>query len=118
MDLAMRDHRIFQMKAEIENRKKILCAKRRELTKNTKENSFLKDVVADYNKYNSHIISQRNKQIHFFHNLNQYIDNITSELKITDDKLKETRIEQREIMKEIDHLKGDLGGLGDLVEKI
>ena len=44
----------------------MLCAKRRELIKNTKENTFLKDVADDYNKYNNHIISQREKQIAFF----------------------------------------------------
>ena len=113
MDLALRDHKIFQMKAEIENRKKILCAKRRELIKSTKENTFLKDVADDFNNYNNHFISQRNKQIVFFQNLNQYIDNITSELQITDGKLKESRVEQREIMKEIEYLKRELG---DLVE--
>tara|TARA_B110000967_G_C18787713_1_gene511669 strand:+ start:282 stop:599 length:318 start_codon:yes stop_codon:yes gene_type:complete len=102
------------MKAEMENRKKMLCAKRRELTNSTKENVFLKDVVADYNKYNIHIISQREKQISFFQILNQYIDNITDELQITDGKLKESRVEQREIAKEIEHLKRELD---DLVEK-
>jgi len=113
MDLATRDHKIFQMKAEIENRKKMLCAKRRELIKNTKENTFLKDVADDYNKYNNHIISQREKQIAFFQLLNQYIDDITGEMHITDGKLRESRIEQREIMKEIETLKNEVD---DLVE--
>ena len=83
MDLAMRDHKIFQMKAELENRKKTLCAKRRELATNTRENVFLI----------------------------QYIDNITGELQLTDGKLKESKLEQREIMKEMEHLKNDLDNL-------
>ena len=43
--------------------------------------------------------------------LNQYIDNITRELKLTDNKLKETKYEQRDIMKEINMLKGELDDL-------
>jgi|TARA_B110000967_G_C18894723_1_gene569762 hypothetical protein len=111
MDLAMRDHKIFQMKAELENRKKTLCAKRRELATNTRENVFLIEVANDYDRYNKHIISQREKQMSFFRTLNQYIDNITGELQLTDGKLKESKLEQREIMKEMEHLKNDLDNL-------
>ena len=108
MELVMRDHKIFQMKAEIENRKKILCAKRQELAKNTRENIFLTEVANDYDKYNKHMISQRMKQISFFQTLNQYIDNITDELQLTDSKLKESKQQQREITTELENLKNEL----------
>ncbi len=114
MNLATRDHKIFQMKAEIENRKKLLCAKRREMAKNIKENTFLKDVADDYNRYNAHIISQQKQQIEAFEMLNRYITNITDELELADNKLKDSRLEQREIMRVIEHLKSELD---DLVEK-
>lgn len=114
MNLATRDHKIFQMKAEIENRKKLLCAKRREIAKNIKENTFLKDVADDYNSYNAYIISQQKQQIEAFEVLNSYITNITDELELADNKLKDSRLEQREIMRVIEHLKGELD---DLVEK-
>jgi septal ring factor EnvC (AmiA/AmiB activator) len=111
MNLALRDHKIFQMKAELENRKKILCAKRHQLIENTKENHFLKGIANDYDNYNKHIISQREKQITFFQTLNQYIDGITNELQLTDSKLKDSKQEQREITKEIAYLKSELDGL-------
>ena len=34
MELALRDKKIFQMNAELENRKKLLCLKRRQLMHN------------------------------------------------------------------------------------
>lgn len=111
MNLALRDHKIFQMKAELENRKKILCVKRRQLIENTKENHFLKEVTNDYDNYNKHIISQREKQITFFQTLNQYIDGITNELQLTDSKLKDSKQEQREIIKELTYLKSELDNL-------
>lgn len=113
MNLAIRDHKIFQMKAELENRKKMLCAKRKLLADSERENTFLKGVADDYDTYNKHIISQKEQQILFLKMLNQYIDNITNDLQLTDTKLKESKHEQREITKEITYLKNELD---DLVE--
>lgn len=111
MNLAIRDHKIFQLKAELENRKKILCMKRKQLKTNVNENSFLKDVMNDYEKYNTHLIGQKEKQIVFFQKLTQYIENITNDLQLTDSKLKETKSEQRDILKEISYLKNELSDL-------
>ena len=111
MNLAIRDHKIYQMKAELENRKKMLCVKRKQLAENERENAFLKEVVDDYNTYNKYIISQKEKQIVFLNMLNQYIDNITTDLQLTDTKLKESKHEQREITKEITYLKNELDDL-------
>ena len=111
MQLAIRDHKIIQMKAEIENRKKILCVKRHQLKNNAKENNLLKFVLTDYEKYNTHIISQKEKQIMFLERLNDYIDNINIDLKLTDNKLKESKQEQREILKEITYLKDEIDNL-------
>lgn len=111
MNLAVRDHKIFQLKSEVENRKRMLCAKRQQLQSTARENTLLNDVLADYEKYNNHIISQRNKQIAYFETLNQYIDNITTDLQMTDTKLKESKYEQREILKEISLLKKEIDDL-------
>ncbi len=111
MQLAIRDHKILQMKAELENRKKILCVKRHQLKNNVKENDLLKFVLTDYEKYNTHIISQKEKQIMFLERLNDYIDNINIDLKLTDNKLKESKQEQREILKEINYLKNEIDNL-------
>ncbi len=111
MNLAIRDHKIFQMKAELENRKRMLCAKRHQLKESTNENELLKEVMKDYDQYNRHLILQKEKQLVFFRQLNLYIDSVTKELKVTDHKLKETKYEQREIIKEIQLLKRELDDL-------
>lgn len=49
----------------------------------------------------------------FLQRLNDYIDNINRDLKLTDNKLKESKHEQREILKEITYLKNEID---DLVE--
>ena len=111
MILALRDQKIFQLKAEVENRKKLLCAKRHQLKANVSENGFLRGVMDDYEQYNNHIISQKNKQIAMFQILNKYIDNITTDLQLTNNKLRESKSEQREIMKEMTILKNELDNL-------
>ena len=113
MNLALRDQQIFQLKAELENRKRILCAKRQQLNKNMRENDLLREVAEDYDNYNKHIIDQKEKQIVFLKRLNDYIEDISIDLKLTDNKLKESKQEQREIMKEISFLKSEID---DLVE--
>ena len=113
MELAIRDQQIFQMKAELENRKKILCVKRKQLQQNSRENSMLNQILADYNKYNDHIVSQKRQQIDYLNTLNEYINNITSHLLVTDHSLKESRMEQREILREISKIKSELDELVD-----
>ena len=113
MNLAVRDHKIIQLKAELDNRKKLLCMKRHQLKSNMRENSYLKEVANDYDKYNNHIISQKQPQPNCLQMLNGYIDNINSDLTLTNNKLKDSKQDQREIMKEITYLKNELDDLVD-----
>ena len=111
MNLGVRDHKIIQLKAELENRKKILCMKRHQLKANMRENSYLKEVARDYDNYNNHIISQKEKQIVFLQMLNGYIDNINNDLTLTNNKLNDSKQDQREIAREINYLKRELDDL-------
>ena len=113
MFLAKRDQKIYQLKEELENRKKMLCLKRNQLKNNLKENIFLQEVVEDYDSYNKSIVNEKEKQIVFLKLLHSYIDNISDELNLTDQKLKHSKQEQREILKEISFLKDEID---DLVE--
>lgn len=108
MNIALRDHKIYQMKLELENRKRILCNKKRLLERNSRENNYLKEVLDDYNKYNTHIVEQKEKQIIHLHMLNQYINSIAKDLKLTDTQLKYSQQEQREIMREIRNVKREM----------
>lgn len=111
MELAFRDKKIFQMKSELENRKRLLCAKRHQLIKHKKENSLLGVVLEDYEKYNKHVISEKEKKTAFLHMLHSYIERISHDLNLTDSKLKESKDEQRDIMKEIYFLKNEIDDL-------
>ena len=114
MNLAERDQKIFQMKAELENRKKMLGGKRKELKKISMENELLNQVLADYNKENNNIVKQKHEQIEFLKLLHEYIGN-ESHHKIDSrpSLVKESKTDQRAIIKEINHLKRELVELSD-----
>jgi hypothetical protein len=111
MEIALRDMKIYQMRAEIENRKRILCKKRKQLIQNKKNNALLEDVLEDYSIYNNHIISEKKKKIMFLEKLHSYIGKITNDLKLADEKLKESNDEQKNILKEINILKNEMDNL-------
>jgi len=111
MDLALRDKKIFQMKSELENRKRLLCTKRHQLIKSKQENSLLGAVLEDYEQYNKHVILDHEKKTAFLHMLHSYIERISHDLNLTDSKLKESKDEQRDIMKEIYFLKNEIDDL-------
>ena len=111
MNLAIRDHKIYQMVLELENRKKILCIKNNQLKQNSKNNDYLKEVLDDYKQYNDVIVTNKQKQIFVLEQLNNYIDKITEDLQLTSLKLKESNDEQREIGNEISIIKDELNNL-------
>ena len=114
MNLAERDQKIFQMKAELKNRKKMLGGKIKELKQSLRENELLNQVLADYNNHNHDIIAQKHKQIEYLNSLHEYIGNVSHQNIDTSPRLlKESKTDQREIIKEINHLKHELTELSD-----
>lgn len=111
MDLAERDRKIFQMKAELENRKKILDNKRKELKQTSRENELLIQVLADYNNHNHDIVNQKREKIDLLKSLHEYIGNVSHNKNAV--LLKESKMDQREILKEINHLKHTLDEITD-----
>lgn len=115
MNLAKRDQKIFQMKAELKNRKKMLGEKIKELKQTSRENELLSQVLADYNNHNHDIIAQKHKQIEYLKSLHEYIENVSHHnIDLTSNSLKkESMADQREILKEIDYLTNEIDNLSD-----
>ena len=105
MNLAKRDHIIFQLKAELENRKKMLGNKRKELKQTVRENGLLNQVLADYNKHNEHIVKKKNEQIDFLNMLHEYIGKVSNQIHLADSIVKDSKKEQKDILREINKLK-------------
>lgn len=113
MNLAERDQKIFQMKAELENRKKMLYSKIKELKKSSMENELLNQVLADYSIYNQDIANQKREQIEMLKTLHEYIGNISHHNNIHTNStlIKESKMDQRMITKEINQLEHEIEDL-------
>ena len=111
MFLAIRDKQICQFKEEIENRKKILCMKRKNLEKNVNENKFLNMILEDYKKYNRKMLNEKIKKMEFLEKINKYIEELKGDLKTTQKMMELSNYEQKEIVKEIKSLKNEIEDL-------
>jgi hypothetical protein len=108
MPLAKRDEILERMERQIEEKRRLLINKNKQLDKLTQENEFLGQVKRDYETYNSYIVEQKQKQMLAFYMLNQYLDDIIISGKLTDKDIEKTRRDQKMILREIDVVKQNL----------
>lgn len=106
--LAKRDDILIQMERQIEEKRRLLIQKNKQLGKLTEENEFLGQVKRDYEKYNSYIANQKQDQIRAFYMLNKYLDDIIISGKLTDKDIEKTKQDQKMILREIDTVKQNL----------
>ena len=108
LNLAERDQCIYNIENQIRSKRNLLLNKRKYLDKTMKENSFLKGVRNDYDKYNRFIIHEKEEQLKALAILKQYIDDIIVTGKLTEEDIKQSKKEQLEILKEIKDIKSNL----------
>ena len=92
----------------------MLSSKRKELKQNVRENGLLNEVLADYNKHNHDIVNQKQEQIDLLKTLHEYIGSVSNHnnnIHRASTLMKESKTDQREILKEINHLKQEIEGL-------
>ena len=109
--LGNRDKYLMQIEAQISEKRNWLLNKRKVLKKTVKENKFLEGVKEDYEKYHHFIVDQKESQIKAMGLLNNYIGDIIVSGKLTEKDIKDSRVEQQEILSQIDKIKNDLDEL-------
>lgn len=108
MILAVRDRTIKELQMQIEERKNLLMNKHKSLKTTIQDNEFLEDVYQDYGKYYGFIKKQKEEQISAFEIINDYLEKIILETKLTDASLSEAKFEQRAITERINDIKKEL----------
>ncbi len=108
MSLGERDNYVNQIDEQIKAKRNMLLEKQKTLKKKTADNEFLSGVQNDYNKYYSYIKTENMNKLKAMETLNQYLDDIITNGKLTDEDIEETRREQEEILGSIDNIKGEL----------
>lgn len=108
MELAKKDMQISDIEKLIHDRKQMLFDKYKELQKTANENEYLKDVKQEYEDYFSLVQKEKREQLDALNNVYKHLDEIIKTSKLTDSFLENSKIEQQEIMKQINILENEL----------
>ena len=107
-EIAIREKKLYHLKCELEKRKKNMIQKGKVLKKYTNENDFLQIILDDYNKYYTHIIDVKKKQLDQFNQLKNYLANVKTNIHSIDINIDRAKLDYKDINNEIDKLKGEL----------
>ena len=114
LTLAERDLYLVHIDTLMDEKRKMLLEKQKTLQQTAKENEYLEMVRNDYRKYYNHIVKQKEDQINAMNYLKQYIDEIMVNGKLTDIDLENAKMEQDELIREMDNIKGKLDEIIEL----
>ena len=108
MSLGERDNYSSQIEQQIQAKREMLLEKQKTLKRRIQENEYLEGVNNDYNKYYNYIRKQKEDQIKQMELLNQYLNDIIVNGKLTDEDIAQSKKEQDEILNSISEIKSEL----------
>lgn len=111
MNLAIRDLNIDALRKELECRKRFMLEKHREIEKTKDENAYLQGVAEDYMTYKNHLLKQKREQLRALKTISEYISETSSNIKQSEHVLQESRMQQREILEDIEKIKSEINEL-------
>jgi hypothetical protein len=103
--LGERDTYMNKMEEQIREKREFLMNRQLYLRKEIKHNKYLEKVKNDYDRYNTYIIKQKEQQIKAMNIINSYIEDMKVSGKLTEEGIKEIRMEQKEIIHETNKLR-------------
>ena len=118
MNLAKRDEQFMQIQDLIESKSKMILEKEKKLRFISKQNHFLDEVRKDYEKHYNYIREQKKNQIIALQLLNNYINDLTTSAKLTENNIADAKEEQKKIMREIKSIKHGLDSINTNIEGI
>jgi hypothetical protein len=112
-DIREKDEQFYHLQQLIDAKKKMLLEKQKTLKRISNQNEFLENVKNDYSKYNHYILKQKNGQIRALEMLNEYIQDLSHSGELSEQNIKDSKHEQRKIMKELNQIRNSLNILID-----
>jgi len=108
LTLADRDKYLQQIEGQIAAKRKLLLNKRNYLERTLKENAFLEGVKKDYQKYRDYVVQEKRDQLRAMNVLKQYTEDLVTSTKLTEANIKETKRDQKDILREMEKIKMEL----------
>jgi len=114
LDLVERDRKFLQLQNAIEAKQALLLNNHRKLKEISKQNGFLENVKNDYSKYNDYIVQQKKDQTQALQLLDVYLKDLVISGKLSKQNIKDSKEEQKKILREIDSIKQSLEEIIDV----
>ena len=108
LSLADRDKYLQQIEQQIAAKRKMLIDKRNYLERTLKENAFLEGVKKDYQKYRDYVVKEKQDKLRAMNVLKQYTEDLGVSTKLTEANIKETKRDQKDILREMEKIKMEL----------
>ena len=112
--VADRDLKLMQIDEEIKHKRHLIMKKKKELEKKKTVNMYLEGVNNDYDRFHKYTVDQKQKEYKAMHMLKEYIADLVKTEKLLDTQLRTAKHDQKDIMNEIDKIKGEIDELGVL----
>jgi len=102
------ENEYLQLQYIIQAKRNMLLKKQKRIQKIAKQNAFLENIKNDYLKYNNYIVKQKQDQITALGLLNTYIDDLSKSGELSQHNIRDAKIEQNKIVKELKAIKHGL----------
>jgi hypothetical protein len=106
--MEIKDEEYVILQNIIDEKRKMLLKKQRQVVRLAKVNSFLRDLKDDYLKYNNYIVKQKQDQIVALQLLNNYIDDLKRSGQLSEYNIQDAKTEQRKILNELKSVRSGL----------
>jgi|TARA_B110000967_G_C18891675_1_gene567815 vacuolar-type H+-ATPase subunit I/STV1 len=107
-EIAEKDKKILILRDLLQQNKEELNVNQVKINAETKNNSYLNDVLKNYHSYKSYIINMKKRQKEAMENISTHLEKIATENTLGEENLERVNLEQNQILDELDKIKKDL----------
>lgn len=107
-EMQTKNDKLLEMEKLIADKRNFLHQYQKKLTGIQKNNEFLEHVRNDYQKYNNHIVEEKNKEMRALKMLNQYIGDLNKSTQLSKNNMIDAKKEQKKILNEINIIQHNL----------
>jgi hypothetical protein len=107
-DIAKNDTNIYNMKCILEKKKQLLIHKNREVKELAKQNSFLNNILSDYEKIKLHILEEKQKQQDAIKIISKHISKLSKNMNTEDYHMKHLQDDQSVLLEELEKIKMEM----------
>ena len=107
-DIAERDKKILTLRDLLQKNKEEFKINQAKIESESKNNSYLKDVLKNYQSYKDYIVNMKKKQKEAMEKISSHLEKMTNENVLGKENLERVKMERNQILDELDNIKNEL----------